>query len=219
VTGRAYKLVIFDWDGTVVDSADRIVAAWLAAVRDCGLPVPAPEGVREFIGLGLDDTFQRLLPGTSQDLRARAMACYREHWALGGRHPSPLFPEVERTLKDLANTNKLLAVATGKSRAGLDREMRAHGLHGLFDASRCGDEAPSKPHPGMLLELLEELGVAPAAAVMVGDTEYDMQMAAEAGVAAIGVRSGVHHELRLRRFAPRAVLDHVGQLPAWITQA
>jgi len=219
VTRHTFELVIFDWDGTVVDSADRIVAAWLAAVRDCGMFVPEPEAVRELIGLGLDDTFHRLLPGTSRDQRARVMACYREHWALRGSHPSPMFPGTEQALKVLADTDMLLAVATGKSRSGLDREMHAHGLHPLFDASRCSDDAPPKPHPGMLLDLLDELGVEPEAAVMVGDTEYDMAMAAAAGVAAVGVRSGVHNETRLRPFSPRAVLDHVAQLPTWLVQS
>ena len=216
MSSHTFKLVIFDWDGTVVDSADRIVSAWLAAVRDCGMFVPQPEAVRELIGLGMEDTFQRLLPGTTLEQRARVMAGYREHWALGGSHASRLFPGAEQALRALAETDMLLAVATGKSRHGLDREMRAHGLHPLFDASRCADEAPAKPHPGMLLELLEELGVAPAAALMVGDTEYDMVMARAAGVAAVGVRSGVHDESRLRPFSPRAVLDHVGQLPTWL---
>lgn len=219
MSGASFKLVVFDWDGTLVDSADRIANAWIAAVRDCGMPVPQPQAVRELIGLSLDDTFRRLLPGVGRAGRTRVMNRYREHWALSGSHPSPTFPGVTEVLRTLTGRGLALAVATGKSRRGLDRDMRAHDLQPLFDATRCADEAPSKPHPGMLLDLLDELGLPPEQAVMVGDTEYDMEMARSAGMAAVGVRCGVHTESRLRSFAPRAVLDHVGELPAWLESA
>ncbi len=210
------RLVVFDWDGTLVDSAERIVGACVAALADCGLPAPAAASVRELIGLGLEETFAALLPGAAVDLRARVVARYRELWALGAARPSPAFEGVHDTLAALERHGMLLAVATGKSRRGLDRELRLHGLDRAFVASRCADESPSKPHPGMLLELLDELAVAPGEALMVGDTEYDMVMARSAGVPAVAVRCGVHDEARLQRFAPRAVIDHVRDLPAWM---
>ncbi len=213
---RRPRLVVFDWDGTLVDSAERIVAACQAAVRECGLPPPPAASVRELIGLGLEQTFAVLLPDVTVHDRTRAVARYRELWALGAAQPTPTFEGVHETLSVLAADGILLGVATGKSRRGLDRELRLHGLDGLFAATRCADEAPSKPHPAMLQSLLEELQVAPAQALMVGDTEYDMAMAQAASVAAVAVRCGVHDETRLARFAPRGVIDRVRDLPSWM---
>lgn len=212
------RLVVFDWDGTLVDSVQTIVSACAAAFEDCGLPAPEPSRVRACAGLGLVETFQVLAPQADERLQHRLTLRYRQHWALSAAAPPAMFADTMRTLRRLAGDGLLLAVATGKGRRGLDREMSAHGLTALFDTSRCADEAPSKPHPGMLEEILEETGVAAAKALMVGDTEYDMEMARRAGVPAVGVRSGAHEAARLQRHAPVAVLDGVGQITEWLAR-
>jgi len=211
-----FDLLVFDWDGTLMDSEARIVACMRAAARDLGIGVPGHEAVREIIGLGLGEAvaalFPSLDPGAVQALAER----YRSHFLDADRAPSQLFPGAAETLHALEARGYLLAVATGKGRRGLDRALESTGLGGVFHATRCADETFSKPHPEMLLQLMSELGVEPLATLMIGDTEYDLEMARNARVAALAVGYGVHEPHRLARHQPLACLDAISDLPTWL---
>ncbi len=211
---RAFELVVFDWDGTLVDSAAPITAAVLATLAELGWQPAAPDTVRELIGLGLDDAVRALRPEASAaDLR-RFTDTYRGQFLGRTGGGAQLFPGVEPTLDVLAARGHILSIATGKGRRGLDRELAATGIAHRFAASRCADECFSKPHPQMLLELLELLDVEPRSAVMVGDTEFDLQMARAAGMSAIAVSYGAHPRPRLEAAAPAALIDDISALPA-----
>ncbi|WP_323844454.1 HAD-IA family hydrolase [Microbulbifer magnicolonia] len=208
-------LVILDWDGTVCNSEARIVSCMQRAADRVGLPVLAPEAIGNIIGLGLPEAIQSLFPEAASDQRHKLRELYSEEWLAARSEPLPLFDGVLETLDQLLGGGHQLAVATGKSRRGLNREFVEHGLEGLFIASRCADETASKPDPRMLRELLDETGCAVEYAVMVGDTVYDLEMAASAGMASIGVSYGVHSPERLSHFRPRAIIDHFSELLAW----
>jgi phosphoglycolate phosphatase len=213
-----YKLLVFDWDGTLMDSEAGIVACMQAAFRDLGLEVPSREAVRNIIGLGLSEAIESILPdGFDQDLVGKLVTGYRRHFLDEGRGKSELFPAVEETLERLEQSGYLLAVATGKGRPGLDRVLEETGLGRYFIATRCADETFSKPHPQMLNELVEFAGVEAAETLMIGDTEYDLQMANNAGTASIAVSYGVHEVNRLLRHGPVACVDAVDELPDCIS--
>ncbi len=210
------QLLVFDWDGTLMDSTGRIVSSMQAAVRDVGLP-PLEEGrIREIIGLGLREAMETLLPGLDRPRRERVMERYRHYYLVADETPEVLFPDVKETLEALREEGYLLAVATGKSRRGLERSLEAAGLSGLFHATRCNDEAPSKPHPGMLLDLMEMSGVPPHLTLMVGDTTYDLLMARAAGAHAMAVCYGAHPPPRLLALQPLGCLRRIAELPAWL---
>jgi phosphoglycolate phosphatase len=219
MTGRKLDLVVFDWDGTLMDSVGSIVGCTRQALRELGLGVPAEARVRATVGLGLRETMDLLVPGCDEGIFDTVRECYRRHWIATYRDRPLLFPGVREMLAELAAAGYLLAVATGKTRSGLDFALDQTGLRATFHATRSADEAPSKPHPQMLLAILDELGVAPAAALMVGDSIYDLQMAANAGSAAVAVLSGTHSREVLAALAPRALLNEVAELPAWLAAA
>jgi phosphoglycolate phosphatase len=207
---------VFDWDGTLMDSEARIVECMRAAAGDLGLPVPEPAAARDIIGLGLREAVDALFPGLTDQSVSDLAGRYRHHFLDGGREPSVLFDGARQTLAELERRGYLLAVATGKSRRGLDEALRDTALAGLFQATRCADETFSKPHPEMLLQLMGELGAEPGETLMIGDTEYDMQMAANAGTAALAVGYGVHEPARLLRHGPRGCLSCISELGAWL---
>jgi len=209
------RLLVFDWDGTLMDSESQIVASMQAAIRDLTVPVPDAGRIREIIGLGLPEAIEALLPGHSPDFHQRLVARYRHHWLAPGNR-CELFPGAARTLNTLHERGYHLAVATGKGRRGLDKALQETGLAGLFRATRCADETCSKPDPRMLHEIMQAVGAAPAETIMVGDTEYDMQMARNAGAAAVAVRYGVHHCDRLLSYAPLTCLDRITDLVPWL---
>nr|WP_280818841.1 HAD-IA family hydrolase [Thiorhodococcus minor] len=211
-------MIVFDWDGTLMDSEARIVTCLQSAFRDLGLPPPSAEAARDIIGLGLDESMQQLMPSADAALRAELITTYRRHFLVTNQTPSVLFPGTLEALNWVTERGYRLAVATGKSRVGLNKSMAETGLDGLFHATRCADETFSKPHPQMLLELMDELGVRPAETLMVGDTEYDMQMASNAGVPSLAVCYGVHSADRLLAHAPLACLDSLHALPGWLEQ-
>jgi len=213
-----YQLLVFDWDGTLMDSAARIVASLTAAFGDVGAEVPAQERCRDIIGLGLGEAMQRLWPESDGEQRAQLIARYRYHYLDANTTPAPLFPGAADVIAALHEAGYLLAVATGKSRRGLDSALEQSGLWRWFHATRCADETFSKPHPQMLFELLDELGVAAPDCVMIGDTEYDLQMAHNADVDAVAVCCGVHAPERLLALQPRACLPAVDSLPVWLGQ-
>lgn len=210
-----YDLVIFDWDGTLMDSTAVIAASLQAACRDVGCPVPTQDEALFVIGLNMADTFRRVVPDLDEDGRRRLAERYRHHF-LAREHEAPLFGGVREMLADLHGRGRRLAVATGKARRGLDRVLDTTGLREWFEATRCADEGFAKPHPGMLLMLLEMTGVEPARALMVGDTTHDLELAANAGVEAIAVSYGAHNEELLRTRPAVARCASVRELHGWL---
>ncbi len=210
-----FRLVVFDWDGTLMNSEIQIVDAMQASIDDLGCAARTEAACRNIIGLGLQEAVDELYPGTDADFRNRFVERYRHHW-FAGQGRSRLFPGARATLERLRQAGFQLAIATGKGRAGLDRVLAETGLDVLFDATRCSDETRSKPHPQMLHELLDELDCGAEHAVMVGDTEFDMQMATNAGTGAIAVSYGVHERERLLRHRPLTCLDAIEELQTWL---
>ncbi len=213
---RDLRLLVFDWDGTLMDSVGTIVACTQATLSELGLPLPAEPVIRATIGLGLRETVERLHPGCDAALFQRVVACYRAHWQGTYRDLPLLFPEVLDLLEALSGGGYLLAIATGKSRRGLEHALDKSGLAGRFHATRTADEALSKPHPQMLWELLEELGARPGEALMVGDTTHDLEMAKSAGVGALAVASGTQPREELERLGPLACFERVGEIAGWL---
>lgn len=213
---KTYKLLVFDWDGTLMDSEHRIVTCMQLAASDTGQPVPEDAAARNIIGLGMREAVSALFPQLEGAQVSGIIDAYREHW-LGEQIPaSSLFPGARTVLRSFADAGYLLAVATGKSRRGLDKVLDETGLGELFHITRCADEAYSKPHPQMLEDILTDLDTSPANALVIGDTEYDMQMAANARVDAVGVVHGVHSRERLLAHGALTVLDHLKELPLWL---
>ena len=213
-----YQLLVFDWDGTLMDSQARIVACIQSAADDLDLAIPDDRQARDIIGLGLMEAVARLFPEHDTPMHRRLADRYREHFLVLNQSRSELFPQAEQVLRELSGSDFLMAVATGKSRRGLKRELEETGLESLFHATRCADEAHSKPHPQMLNDILDELGMAPEAALVIGDTEYDMQMAMNAGVSALGVSFGVHDSERLLEHGALKCIDALTELPGWLSQ-
>lgn len=215
---KKYELIVFDWDGTLMDSEARIVTCMQRAADDTGYPRPLDQAVREIIGLSLETAIKRLFPGSDDARVGRITEAYRVHW-LGDDVPqSALFSDAGRVIEMLSQHGYLLAIATGKSRRGLDKVLQETGLGPLFHASRCADEAFSKPHPQMLEDILIDLDTKPSRALLIGDTEYDMQMAGNAGVDALGVVHGVHAPERLREHGALGVLNNLAELLPWLGQ-
>lgn len=187
---RTYDLIVFDWDGTLMDSTALIAASLQSACRDVGTAVPSDHDARYVIGLNLADILRHVAPSIAPETQQKLVERYRYHF-LAARG-SPLFEGVPELLGDLRGRGKRLAVATGKSRRGLEQALSATGLAPYFEATRCADEGFAKPHPGMLHALLERTGTDPDRAVMVGDTTHDLELAANAGVDAIAVLYGAH---------------------------
>ncbi len=209
----AVKLVIFDWDGTVMDSVGRIVSSMQIAATRTGVTVPSAAAVRHIIGLSLDPAFDLLFPGATTTQREQLFAHYRDQYVLYDTTPTPLFADAQAVLEQLANQNILLAVATGKARKGLDRMFAETGLAPYFATSRCADEAQSKPHPEMLQQIIHELGVKASDAIMVGDTSHDLKMAQAIAMPRVGVSHGAHEVSVLQQYAPLAIIDHLKELP------
>jgi len=210
-----FELLVFDWDGTLMDSTAVIVASLQAACADLGLAVPSEERARHIIGLGLNDAMAHVLPQVEAAEYPRVVERYRHHFRL--RDPqTPLFPGAEQALRALGATGHLLAVATGKSRRGLDRALEKTGLRPVFHATRCGDESAGKPDPGMLHELISMLGAVPARTLMIGDTTHDLEMARNAGVASLAVSYGAHPRSQLETLNPLECLDSPEELWRWL---
>ena len=212
------RLVIFDVDGTLVDSQADILAAMGAAFAGAGLPAPSRSEILGIVGLSLPQAIAHLAPEADRALLDAMVVGYKSAYtelrAEGGVElSSPLYPGVREVLETLnARPETLLGVATGKSRKGLDKLLDGHGLREFFVTQQCADDHPSKPHPAMLHEAVAVTGVDAARAVMVGDTEFDMEMARAAGLAGIGVSWGYHPVSRLG--AAHRVIDDVAALPA-----
>ncbi|MGM0563957.1 MAG: HAD family hydrolase [Pseudomonadota bacterium] len=215
-----HPFVVFDWDGTLMDSAGKIVECLQHAIEVTGLPPREEAALRHIIGLGMEEAIASLYPGgeVQRSDYPRMAAAYREAFMDSRGTPSPLYPGVETLLESLEDAGYTIAVATGKSRDGLDHILDQVGMAGRFHATRTADETASKPHPKMLLELMEEGGFDPAQTVMVGDTEFDLKMAHAARVAPVAVTGGAHDPEHLRRFDPRVMLDDIRHLEAWLNR-
>lgn len=212
---KRFDLIVFDWDGTLMDSAAAIVRAIQAASADLGLAVPPDARARHVIGLGLVDALRHAVPDLQEADYPKMVERYRHHY-LSGDHTLTLFEGVEEMMAELHGRGHWLAVATGKSRVGLDRAMGFSGLARYFHATRCADECFSKPHPAMLLELMDELGVMPEACLMIGDTTHDLLMARNAGVAAVAVSFGAHPVDDLAAENPLACVHTPAELRDWL---
>lgn len=209
------ELLIFDWDGTLADSAGDLVGALQLAIQETGLPERSPAQMRELVGLGVQDILARLWPELDPAKVRQRLSGYRERFARP-RGRARLFEDVPAALAALKQAGYPLAVATGKSRRGLERAMVETDCLGLFNITRCADESAPKPAPNLIDDILLRTATLPEDALVVGDTEYDMAMARAAGVAAIAVGSGVHKAERLQRAGATAVLPGVGALPGWL---
>ncbi len=212
---RNYRLLVFDWDGTLLDSAAAIVACIQSAATDLGLPPPDAASARQVIGLGLHDALSRVLPGVPASEHVRVAERYR-HYYLSRDRELALFPGARELVGSLHEAGYLLGVATGKSRPGLDRALESSGLGGYFHATRCADECSPKPAPDMLLELMDELGAAAELTLMIGDTTHDLEMARNAEVAALAVSYGAHPRETLQAEQPLGLVDEMAQLAAWL---
>lgn len=212
-----YRLVVFDWDGTLMDSAPRIVACMQGAARELGWPVPSQAAIRDIIGLGLPEAIDALYPDAGPSARERLRQAYALEFRAADASPSPFFPGVIEGLNRLRrHPGCRLVVATGKSRRGLDRSLAHMDGQRWFADSRTADLTRSKPHPQMLVELLETSGVAISEAVMIGDTEYDMEMARAIGMDRLAVTYGVHDRRRLERSHPLLVADDFSAIVDWL---
>lgn len=216
----ALRLVVFDVDGTLVDSQADIVAATTRAFQAVGHPIPARDAVLRIVGLSLDVAMERLAPGLDPEDYDEMIGAYRNAYmelrrAKGSAESSPLYPGAREVLEVLtARDDILLGLATGKSRRGLDLLIEGHGLGGVFVTSQVSDLHPSKPNPAMLRAALDETGVAAERAVMIGDTSYDMEMAVAAGVPGLGVSWGYHAAEVLAGAGAKGVLETFNELPA-----
>jgi phosphoglycolate phosphatase len=210
-----FDLIVFDWDGTLMDSTATIVQCIQAAARDLGLPIPDKRAASHVIGLGLADAMAAAMPDIDAKYYPRIVERYRHHY-LGQDHDLTLFDGVREMLADLSQQNYFLAVATGKSRVGLNRALNATGLLSVFDATRCADETFSKPHPAMLQELTRELGQDMARTLMIGDTTHDLQMAINAGAASVAVEYGAHPVHELTALKPRYCAPSILALHRWL---
>ena len=209
-----YKLIVFDWDGTLIDSAATIVTCIQDAARDMGIEVPEDERARHVIGLGLHDSLRHAVPGLAVERYLEFADHYRRHF-IGRQDAMVLFPGIMALLEELKGS-KLLAIATGKSRRGLDRALVCGNLAHFFAGSRCADETNPKPHPAMLLELMAQFSVNRSDVLMIGDTSHDMEMAKAAGVDALAVAYGAHPEAGLRACGPRGCFSDVASLGEWL---
>lgn len=212
------KLLVFDWDGTLADSASLIVGAMQAAISQLQYQARSDAQIRDIIGLGLVEAARILFPGMERDGHEQIAHCYRLHYAQCA-HETSLFQGVPDTLRALQERGYRMAIATGKSRRGLDHALRQTGLEGFFHAARCADETCSKPHPQMLHEILDDLDIRSDHAVMIGDSAYDMEMALNAGISPIAVSYGVHAGTRLLQYKPLACLDSLADLLDWLPVA
>lgn len=214
---RRYDLIVFDWDGTLFDSTALIVRAIQASARDLGTAVPDDAQAAWVIGMGLQEALQHAVPDFPRERYAELAQRYRHHY-FASQHELVLFEGSLAMLHALRERQHLLAVATGKSRRGLDEALHTVALHGLFDATRTADETASKPHPLMLQELMAETGTPPERTLMIGDTTHDLQLAANAGTDAVAVSFGAHEPASFTSYAPRFVAHSTAELHAWLAE-
>lgn len=210
-----YELIIFDWDGTVVNSINQIVSCLHASADAVGLPATSDAVAQSIIGLGIFEAIKTMFPESTEQETQALIEAYKRIWLETAANDIEFYPTAFETIKALKDSHKI-AVATGKSRAGLDRHFSLSEIGTFFHSSRCADETRSKPHPQMLLELLEEFKVKPEQALMIGDTTFDLEMAHKAKIDRIGVSYGAHDVELLKPFEPIAIIDNLKELYHWL---
>lgn len=210
-----FDLIVFDWDGTLIDSTGLIAVCICTAARELRLPEPDEAAAKHVIGLGLQDATLRLFPAADHATRLEFALRFRHHYVVRD-HEAPLYPGVPEMLGELRRDDRFLAIATGKPRAGLDRSLIHTGLESFFDFTRCADEGFPKPHPDMLEKLIDFCAVDKERVVMIGDTTHDLQLAANAGVHAVAVNYGAHPEDELQAHSPLAIATSVADLHRWL---
>ena len=215
VLSRRFRLIVFDWDGTLVDSTGLIARSLQEACRDIGAAIPDERSARHVIGLGLGDALRHAAPAVPEARYAELAGRYRDHY-VAREGDIPLFGGVRELLDELGAAGFLLAVATGKGRAGLERALALQGLTHRFFATRCADEDRPKPHPDMLLHLMDRAGAEPDATLMIGDTSHDLELARNAGAAAVAVSWGAHPADGLANFGALATVHTIAELRQWL---
>lgn len=202
-----YPVIIFDWDGTLMDSIDKIVTCMKLAAEAVDVQPPSTKEIQNIIGLSLEKAMAQLYPDFSLTTQRAIENAYRSQYLEKDQHPTPFYPGVKAWLADLKKKGYTLAVATGKGRGGLDRVLQQHDVHHLFSVTYCADETDSKPNPLMINKILSDLNIQPEQALMIGDSSYDLEMANNANVACIGVNYGVHSHAVLSQFEPIAIVS------------
>ncbi len=214
---RQFDLIVFDWDGTIMDSTGLISECIQLAARDRGLSIPSIEAAKSIIGLGIHESTQRLFPDIDHAAQTAFALAYRRHF-VPRDHEAPLYGGIRELLVALDRPTRFLAVATGKPRVGLERAFAYTGLKSAFHFSRCADEGFAKPHPDMLCKLMDFTGVPPTRTLMIGDTTHDLDLAQNAGVAAVAVTYGAHPAPLLASRSQLALVNTVSELAAWLSQ-
>jgi len=214
---RRFDLIAFDWDGTLFDSTALIARCIQSACADLGVAVPSDRDASYVIGMGLVEALQHAAPGLPRERYRELGDRYRKHY-FARQHEIVLFEGTVAMLQGLKARGHWLTVATGKSRRGLDEALETVELRGVFDGSRTADETASKPHPQMLLELMDHFGVEPERTLMIGDTTHDLLMAQNAGTAAIGVSYGAHEPAAFDAYPTLHVAHSVADLNAWLAE-
>ena len=211
----AYQLVVFDWDGTLMNSVDHITWCLREALQETGLDDRPDHELQQVIGLGLDEAMRALVPGMQANFYDSIVASYRHHWLRSPPGLTRFFEGIPELLNSLHDSGFPMAIATGKSRRGLDKQLVEENISHMFAATRCADESESKPAPDMLLEIMQELGTAAENTLVVGDTEFDMQMAHTAGCDRIAVSYGVHDVSKLSPYDPLMTASSPRELISW----
>ena len=214
---RRFDLIAFDWDGTLFDSTTLIVRCIQSACGDLGVTVPSDGDAAYVIGLGLHDALKHAVPGLAPERYPELGGRYRHHY-IASQHELVLFPGTLPMLQALKARNHFLAVATGKNRRGLDDALAHSQLQGMFDATRTADETASKPHPLMLQQLMQQLGVAPERTLMIGDTTHDLMLARNAGTARVAVSYGAHGPDSFAEHEPLFVAHNTSELQRWLLE-
>ena len=216
MSNKKYELIIFDWDGTIIDSQAHILSCMKKAIADENLDIPDDGAIRHIIGLSLNRAIATLFPDQSQTTVQSVADHYRKHFFSVDEQPSELFNGAEHTIRDLHASGYYLAVATGKGRRGLDIALQSTGLAPFFHITRCADETRSKPDPLMLDEILTDLDLSVDKAIMVGDTSYDMDMAGNINMDCVAVTYGMHDLHLLKNSSPTYVIDSIDQLSQFV---
>jgi len=213
------QLLVFDWDGTLMDSQARIIHCFHLAIRDMDMAFRTADQVSNIIGLGFREALLALYPELGDDFHEDFVDCYRNYFLAEDVAPSDFFEGVVQMLEDLNGQDYFMAIATGKGRRGLDMALEQHDVKHLFHASRCADETHSKPHPQMLEDLMDYFAVEKDHTLMIGDTEYDLQMASNADVHSLAVSYGVHDKQRLLDCKPLACFENTKELHTWLNES
>ena len=215
---KKYDLLVFDWDGTLMDSLTQIVNCMQSAIAELSLEPRSAQDIRNIIGLGLEQAIRSLYPDLDAKMVQLMVQTYRDHYLYKDKTPSPLFDGAREVLDRLRESGYDLAIATSKSRQGLEKGLSETGLQDYFPITRTADETHSKPHPQMLEEILVDHNMHASKALMIGDTEYDLQLAQNARVDGFAVSYGVHSLIQLLKQDPVGFIDKITQLPDWLEQ-